>query len=150
MHEVWAVKVVCNAKAMTGIESWCQHEYEIWSRGVSFMRCLVVVHDEGWAVCVRWPTKRRIWIKSIISHTLKEGITRTRVYISFLPAYSSFLFSSGIIHTSIILNKLHIMWLAQNNASRSKTHPITYTTLYFPSGLPSATCNCIIMFTLRM
>jgi len=32
-----------------------------------------------------------------------------------------------------------ITWLAQNNASRSKTHPITYTTLYFPSGLPSAT-----------
>jgi len=45
---------------------------------------------------------------------------------------------------------LDLTWLAQNNASSSKTHPITYTTLYFPSGLPSATCNCIIMLTFRM
>jgi len=37
-----------------------------------------------------------------------------------------------------------------NNASRSKTHPITYTPLYFPSGLLSATCNCIIMLTFGM
>jgi len=41
-------------------------------------------------------------------------------------------------------------WLAQNNASRSKTYPITYTTLYVPFGLASATCNCIIMLMPRM
>jgi len=39
------------------------------------------------------------------------------------------------------------MWLAQNNASCFKTHPITYTSLYVHSGLPSANFNCIIMLT---
>jgi hypothetical protein len=43
-----------------------------------------------------------------------------------------------------------LTWLAKNSASRSKTHPITYTTLYPPSGFPRATCNCIIMLPLRM
>ena len=46
----------------------------------------------------------------------------------------------------------NITWLAQNNASRSKTHPIIYTTCTFPhflSGLPSASCNCIIMLSFR-
>jgi len=37
------------------------------------------------------------------------------------------------------------MWLAQNNTSHSKTHPITCTTLYVFSRLPSATFKCIIM-----
>jgi len=41
-------------------------------------------------------------------------------------------------------------WLAQNNGSCFKTHSITYTTLYIPSGLASATCNCIIMLMPRM
>jgi len=45
---------------------------------------------------------------------------------------------------------LDIMWLVQTNATRSQTHPITYTTLYFPFGLPSTKCNYIIMLTLRM
>jgi len=44
----------------------------------------------------------------------------------------------------------NITWLAQINASHSKTHLITYTTLYFPSGLPSATCHYIIMLRLQM
>jgi hypothetical protein len=45
---------------------------------------------------------------------------------------------------------LDLTELARNNASRSKTHPITYTSLYFTSGHPSATCNRIIMLTFRM
>jgi len=42
------------------------------------------------------------------------------------------------------------IWLAENNLSRSKTHPITYTTLYVPCVVPSPGCNCIIILMLRM
>jgi len=37
-----------------------------------------------------------------------------------------------------------------SNPSCSKTHPITYKTLYVRSGLSSATFNCIIMLTPQM
>ena len=44
------VNVVYNGTAMPGFE-YCPHrEPKISSRGFSFLRCLVVVQDEGWAV----------------------------------------------------------------------------------------------------
>jgi len=76
---------------------------------------------------------------------LNQEITRTRVYISLVPTFTSILISSRIKHTARILNSRDIMWLAQNNASRFKTHPITNTTLYVLCWLCSTTCNCIIM-----
>jgi hypothetical protein len=45
------------------------------------------------------------------------------------------------------MNSLDNTWLAQNNAFRSNTHRIIYTTLYVPSGPLSATFNCIIILT---
>ena len=50
MHEVLVVKVVCNAKAMPSIVNVPLHEHYIPSKGISFMRGLVVVQDEAWAV----------------------------------------------------------------------------------------------------
>ena len=77
----------------------------------------------------------------------KKSPELKNIYI-LLPAYTSFLYSSCDIHTISILRYLHITWLEQNNATCSKTHPITCTTLFFPSGLSAATWNCIIMLTL--
>jgi len=42
--------MMCDAKAMPGIVNCPPCEYQILSHGLPFMRCLVVVHDEGWAV----------------------------------------------------------------------------------------------------
>jgi len=109
--------------------------------------------------CARWRPGRFVFINKqttgyesnwsdLTSWTKKSP--GTRVYISLLPAYSSILFSSCIEHTPSILNYLDIMWLVQNNSSLSQTHPITYTTLYVPSALLSASCNCIIMLLPRM
>jgi len=58
------------------------------------MRCLVVLKDEGWAVLCSLTNK---------PHKLNQEIAGTRVYISLLPAYTSFLVSSRIIHTDSIL-----------------------------------------------
>ena len=85
-----------------------------------------------------------IWIKSQELEYIYPFFPPTPPFF-FLPACTSILFSSHIKHTASILNYLDIMWLAQNNASRSTTHPITYTTLYIHCGLPSATFNCIII-----
>ena len=104
------------------------------------MRCLVVVEDEGWAV-LRSLTKEM--------HDMNQ-IAGTRVYISLLPAYTSIIFSSRFKPTGSILNYLDITLLAQNNASRSKTHLITCATSSVHSGLPFATFNYIIMLTPRM
>jgi len=42
------------------------------------------------------------------------------------------------------------MWLAQHDASRFKTHPISCSTLYLSSGLHCAICNCIKMLMFWM
>jgi len=65
------------------------------------MRCLVVLPDEGSAV-----------LSSLTNKTNKftQEIAGTRVYISLLPAYTSFLFSSCIIQTSSILISTSREW----------------------------------------
>jgi len=78
---------------------------------------------------------------------LNQRITGTRVYISLFPVFPSILFSSQIEHPVSTLNSLDDTWLAQNNVSHSKTHPIIYTTLYVPSRLSSTAFNLIIMLT---
>jgi len=50
MHEVRAVQVVCDAKAMRSAVYGSHREYKISSRGSIFMGCLVVVQADGWAV----------------------------------------------------------------------------------------------------
>jgi len=139
-HEVWAAKVVWDAKATPGVANCPHREYWISYRGSSFMKCLVVEQDQCWAVLC-WLTNKTQDINQIAA---------TGVYNSRLPAYTSILFSSRIQHTGSILNCIDITWLAQVNASRSKTHPITYTTLYGPSVVASATCYCIMMLMPQM
>jgi len=69
----------------------CPHrEYSISSQGSSFMRCLVVVQDEGWAILCSLTNKTQDM----------NQIAGTRVYISLLPAYTSILFSCRIKHTT--------------------------------------------------
>jgi hypothetical protein len=90
MHEDWAVKVVCDAKARHSVATCSHCKYYISSRGSSFMRCLIVVQDEGWAV-----------LRSLTNNTQDMNqIARTRVYISLLPTYTSIIFSSCLEHTS--------------------------------------------------
>jgi len=98
--------------------------------------------------CARWRLGHCVFVNQ--RNKVNQEIAATRVYIYHLPAYTSIFLSSHIEHTTSILNNPNIMWLVQNNASCSKTHPITYTTLYIPPGLPSATCNCILMLIHRM
>ena len=58
------------------------------------MTCLVVLQDDGWAIWTLLTNKTR---------KLNQEIAHTRVYISLLPAYTSFPISSRIIHTNSIL-----------------------------------------------
>jgi hypothetical protein len=89
MHEVGGVEVVWDAKPTPGIAN-CPHcDYQISPGGSSFMRCLVVVQDEGWAVLCSLTNKMQN-----MNH-----IAGTRVYISLISAYTSITFSSCITHT---------------------------------------------------
>jgi len=108
--------------------------------GSTFTRCFEFVQVEGWAILRALTNKTQVI----------NQIAGSRVYISRLPTDTSLIFSSWIKHTASILNYLDIMWLAQYNSSRSKTHPISYTTLYFHSGLPFSMFNWTIMLTARM
>jgi hypothetical protein len=58
------------------------------------MRWHVVLQDAGWAVLCSLTNK---------TDKLNKEIAGTQVYISLLPAYTAFLFSSRIIHTDSIL-----------------------------------------------
>jgi len=129
---------------------WCRRD--AWHRKRFSLRVLnlilrLLIHEVPGG-CSRWKLGRFV----IVHHQnkLNPEIARTRVYISLLPAEFSILFSSGIEHSTSILRCLEITRCAQNNASHSKTYPITYTTLYVHAGLPSAACTCIIMLMPRM
>ena len=98
--------------------------------------------------CARWRLAFFVFINQ--QNKFNQEIAGTRVYICLLPAYTSIRFSSRIYHTASIPNSLDLTWPAENNASHSNIHSITYTTLYIPSGLASTTCNCIIMVMFRM
>ena len=150
MHKVWAVKAgmwcKSNGRSRKPSSLWVLNHVS---------RCLIDVvpsgcGNEGWAVLGSLTNKHRMWINISIAYKLNQEIAKTRVYISLVSANTSIGFCSCIEHTTIIPNYLDIMWLAQDNAWLSKTHPITYTTLYFPSRLPSAKFNCIIMHNARM
>jgi len=90
---------------------------------------VVFVNQQNWQVELRNRRNSSIYIPSSRLHLLSL----------FLPYY-----------THPQNPDLDITWLAKNNAFRSNTDPITYTTLYFPSGLPSAPCNSNIMLPFRM
>jgi len=139
MHEVWAVKMMCDANATPGIVNCPLAEYWISSRGLSFVRRLVVLQDAGWAI---------LWSLTNKTHKLNQEIAGTRVYVSILPAYTFCLFPP-ILYTPTASWLRHHVTCTTQCLSFQNT-PDNLTTLYFPSGLPSATCNCIIMLTLRM
>jgi len=98
--------------------------------------------------CARWMLGRFVFVNK--QNKLNKEIAGTWVYRSVQPGYTCIRISSRIQHTTHILNYVDITWLAWSTVSHSKTHPMTYTTLYIPSGLPSATSNCIIMLMPRM
>jgi hypothetical protein len=103
----------------------------------------VVLQDESWAFLCSLPDK---------AHKLNQEITATEVYISHLPAYTSFLISSRIIHANCILMStsfdLHKTMPLVPKHTRIPTQHCTLT--HFPSQLASATCNCIIMLMFQM
>ena len=101
------------------------------------MRCLVVRQDEGCAVLFSLTNK---------THKLNfepRNRHNSRIYI---PSFHRHLLSLFLpYYTHEHYPDLNTTRLAQNIASRFKTHPITYTTLYVHSELPFATFDCIIM-----
>jgi hypothetical protein len=76
------------------------------------------------------------------------------MYSSFPPippfSFPLVLNTPPVIKHASILNYLDIAWLAQNNPSRSKAHPTTFTNLYIHSLLPLATFNCFMLLTPQM
>jgi len=131
MHEVWAVKMMYDVQAMPGVVNCPLREYYISSRGLSCMRCVVVLQDEGWAVLCLLTNK---------THKLNLEPRNRQNSSIYIPSSRQHLLSLFLpYYTHPQHPDLDITWLAQNNASCSKTHPITYTTLYFLYGLPSAT-----------
>jgi len=140
------LRLLWDARGLSGKHGVCCKSNG-WHRELSSPRVLnlvlrLLIHQVPGG-CVRWRLGRFVLVNQ--QYKLNQQIAGTQVYISLLPAYTSILFSIHIQHTTSILNCPDIMWLAQTNASHSNTHPITYTTLYIPSGLRSASCNCIIM-----
>jgi len=86
---------VCNAKATPHVVN-CPHcEYHIWSRGLSFMRCLSVVKDEAWAiVCSLTNNTQEMSQKYYISQVEPRNSQNSSIHIpsarlhlrpSFLP-----------------------------------------------------------------
>jgi hypothetical protein len=131
MHEVRAVCMMCAANATPGIVHCPLCEYLILSRGLLSMRCLVVLQDEAWAVLCLLTNK---------SHKLNLEPRNHRNWSIYIPSSSLHLLSLFLQYDTHRQHPdLDITWLAQNKTSPSKTHTITYTTLYFPSGLPSIT-----------
>jgi len=129
---------------------WC--ESNAWRWKLSSLWVLnhvlrLVVHEVP-GRCAGWRLGRSVLLSQ--QNKFNQQIAGNRGYKLFLPSYTSILISSHIIHNTSFLSYLDIRWLAHNNTSPCKTHSTTYKTLYFPSGLPSTTCNCIIILMLRM
>jgi len=142
MQEVWAVKMMCDANATPGVANCPHREYYISSWGLLFMRWLVVRQDKGCAVLCSLTNKTQklnLELRNRRNSSIYIPSSLLHLHSLFLPYY-----------THRQHPDLNLTWLAQHNASRYRTQPITYITLYFPSGLPSTTCNFIIMITFRM
>jgi len=96
----------------------------------------------------RWWLRRVLFVNQQKSQVEPRNHQNSNIYIP-----SSHLHLISLIlpyYTHRQHSDLDITWLAQNNDSCSKTHPITYTTLHVPSGFRSATCSYIIMWTFPM
>jgi len=109
-----------------------------------------VLHLALWLVMHQVPGGYKWWrlgrfVFGNLQNKLNEAIAGTQVYISLRLTSTSIQLTSCIKHTTSVLIYHEITWLEQNNASHSNTQPMTYTALYVPSRLSSATCNCIIM-----
>jgi len=137
LGDVWGLSSTCGV--------WCQSNNRCCQcaspRVIHLVSRLLI--DELPGGCVRWRLGCFVLVNQ--QNKLNQEIAGTGVYIFLLPACSSILFASQIQHIISILNSLDITWLAQNNPSRSETHPMTYSTLGVPCGFRAATCNCIIM-----
>jgi len=96
----------------------------------------------------RWKPRRFVFVNEQNSQAEPRNRRNLSIYIRSSHLHLLSLFLPYCTHRQH--PDLDIMWLAENNATHSQTHPITYTTLYFPSGLPSATRNCIRILTFRM
>jgi len=94
MYEVSAVKMMCDADATPRVVHCPHREYLISSQGLPFMRCLVVLQEEAWAVFCMLTNN---------TPKLNQELAATREYISLLPAYTFFLFSTHFIYTESIL-----------------------------------------------
>jgi len=149
MHKVSAGQMVCDANAMPGEANCLHHEYNMSSRGTSFMRCLVVAQDEGLAVFCDINQQTAGYESNRRNSTLYIPSSRVHCDSLFFPPKPPFCCrpvlntppASGTISTSRDLHK---------TTPLVPKHPTTYTTLDFHSEPPCATFNCIIMLMPRM
>jgi len=104
--------MVCDAKATHRIANCPHHMNYISSSGSSCMRCLVVGQDEGWAMMCSVTNKTQDM----------NQIAETRVYISFLPDFSSILFSAHVNHTATNLKHCQSPELSQHHVTCTIQH----------------------------
>jgi len=151
MHEVWVVKVRCHGKVDT--RRCKQYSPRVSNHILNFL-----IHDVPWGFlwwrlgCVVFIIPQNVGYEWKLPHLMSwiKKIPATQVYVSLVPAYTFFFFSFSSKHNTSICNYFDNIWLTHNMTSHFKNHLISYTTLYVPSGLPSATCNWIIMLTPQM
>jgi len=95
MHEMWAVKVVCDAKATPRVINIPHWEYENWSPGFSFMWCLVVMQAEGWTILCSLTNKMQDMNQHYhISHVEPWNLRNSSIYIPSSRQHLSSLFLS--------------------------------------------------------
>jgi hypothetical protein len=116
-----------DAKATPRVVNCPLTVYCISSRGLWFIRSLVVLQDEGWAI---------LYLLTNKAHKLNLEPRNRRNSSIYIPSSRLHLHSLFLpYYTHRRDPDLDITCLAHNNASRSKTHLITFTICSLPLGL---------------
>jgi len=140
-----------DARSLSGEENvWCKRN--AWRHKLSSPRVVnlvsrLVIHEVPGS-SARWRLGRFVFVDQQNSQVELRNRRNSTIYIPSSRLHLLFFFLPCDTHRHC--PNLDITWHAQNNAFCSNTYPRIYTTLNFLSGLPSATCNCIIMLTFRM
>jgi hypothetical protein len=112
---------------------WCKTNS--WRCKLSFQRVrnliLRLVVPEVACGSARWRLGRFGFVNKQNSQVEPRNRRNSTIYIPSSRLHLLSLFLPYYTHRQD--PDLDITWLEQNNATHSKTHPITYTTLYFPT-----------------
>jgi len=131
MHDIWAVQLVCDATALPGVANCRQREYKISSPASAFMRCLVVVQDDGWAVLCALTQKTQDM----------NQITGTGVYISCLHLHSLFFPPTPPFSFLPIWNTPPASWTISTSRDLHRTMPLVPKHSQSPTQLCTLTLS---------